>query len=75
METVMTRRGRTLRQGQLTSEEMRMVHGIMEDMEDDGDLGNMELLEPPVNSLPARHHSDRCSLGSRSYCPGEILFK
>lgn len=72
---VTCRHGRTLRQGSLTNDEMRIVHGMMEAMEDDGDMANMEVLPAPVSRHPARGSSDRCKLGSKSYCPGEILFK
>ena len=54
---------------------MRIVHGMMEAMEDDGDMAGMEVLPAPVSRHPARGSSDRCKLGSKSYCPGEILFK
>lgn len=72
---VTCRHGRTLRQGSLTNDEMRIVHGMMEAMEDDGDMAGMEVLPAPVSRHPARGSSDRCKLGSKSYCPGEILFK
>ena len=72
---VTCRHGRTLRQGQLTNDEKRIVHGMMEAMRDDGDMGGMEILPAPVSRHPARGSSDRCRLGSKSYCPGEILFK
>ena len=75
MSRVTCRHGRTLRQGSLTNDEMRIVHGMMEAMEDDGDMDNMEILPAPVSRHPARGSSDRCKLGSKSYCPGEILFK
>ena len=54
---------------------MRIVHGMMEAMEDDGDMDHMDVLPAPVSRHPARGSSDRCKLGSKSYCPGEILFK
>merc|ERR1712032_740960 len=72
---VSCRHGRTLRQGSLTNDEMRIVHGMMEAMEDDGDMDHMDVLPAPVSRHPARGSSDRCKLGSKSYCPGEILFK
>jgi len=75
MSRVTCRHGRTLRQGSLSNDEMRIVHGMMEAMEDDGDMDNMEILPAPVSRHPARGSSDRCKLGSKSYCPGEILFK
>ena len=48
------------------------VHGMMEDLP--GQEG-MEVLQPPVDMFPHRGASDRCNLGSKSYCPGEVLFK
>ena len=68
------RHGRTLRRGQLSQEEMRVVHGLLEHM-DTRDRASMELLQPPVSLHPASRASDRCNLGSKSYCPGEVLFK
>ena len=47
----------------------------MDGMDDDGDMGGMVVPDPPVNTHPARSFSDRCNLGSKSYCPGEVLFK
>ena len=35
----------------------------------------MEVLDPPVDMFPHRGSSDRCKLGSKSYCPGETLFR
>merc|ERR1711936_795300 len=57
------RHGRTMRTGRLSTDEMRIVHGMM------------EVLQPPVDMFPHRGASDRCNLGSKSYCPGEVLFK
>ena len=62
-------------QGRFTTDEMRIVHSIKDGMQDDGDLLGMEVPDPPVNMHPARRNSDRCNLGSKSYCPGEVLFK
>jgi len=64
-----------MRQGRFTTDEMRIVHSIKDGMQDDGDLLGMEVPDPPVNMHPARRNSDRCNLGSKSYCPGEVLFK
>ena len=75
LDYVVARHGRTLRQGNLSQDEMKIVHGMMKELEDDGDISNMQLLDPPVNTKPARKNSERCNIGSRSYCPGEILFK
>ena len=69
------RRGRALGQGSPSAAETRIVHGPVEAMEDAGDMANMEVLPAPVSRHPARGSSDRCKLGSKSYCPGEILFK
>merc|ERR1712154_497507 len=62
---VTCRHGRTLRQGQLTNDEKRIVHGMMEAMRDDVDMGGMEILPAPVSRHPARGSSDRCRLGSK----------
>ena len=72
---VTSRHGHTMRSGRLTNDEMRIVHSLMDGMEDDGDMGGMVMPDPPVNTHPARSFSDRCTLGSKSYCPGEVLFK
>ena len=51
------------------------VNTMMEELEDQEDTGNMEVLSPPENMFPHRGSSDSCKLGSKTYCPGEVLFK
>ena len=51
------------------------VHGMMEDLPEEEDHLTMEMPDPPVDIFPHRSSSDRCKLGSKSYCPGEVLFK
>ena len=72
---VEARHGHTVRQGRLSNDEMRIVHSMLDQMDDDGDMVGMEVLDPPVSVHPSRSSSDRCKLGSKSYCPGEVLFK
>ena len=53
---------------------MRLVHQLFDTIPDDGDMGKMEVLEPPVSGSH-REEAMRCNLGSKSYCPGETLFR
>merc|ERR1740124_672637 len=71
---VQARHGRTLRQGEMSSNEMRLVHQLMDTIANDGDLERMVVLDPPVSGSH-REEAVRCNLGSKSYCPGETLFR
>ena len=53
---------------------MRLVHQLMDTITDDGDMNSLVVLDPPV-SMSHRGVADRCNLGSKSYCPGETLFR
>ena len=53
---------------------MRLVHQLFDTIPDDGDMGKMEVLDPPVSGSH-REEAMRCNLGSKSYCPGETLFR
>ena len=46
----------------------------MDTMPDAKDPNSLVVLEPPV-SMFHREKSTRCNLGSKSYCPGETLFR
>ena len=48
---------------------------MMKELEGQEDTESMEVLSPPENMFPHRGSSDTCSLGSKTYCPGEVLFK
>ena len=48
---------------------------MMKELEGKEDTGSMEVLSPPENMFPHRGSSDTCKLGSKTYCPGEVLFK
>merc|ERR1711892_23441 len=70
------RRGRTLRTGEMTSEEMSLVHSLMSGMASPSlDMSSLVIPPPPVDMMEHRKNSPRCSLGTRNYCPGEILFR
>ena len=87
---VLARNGRTVRQGKMSrlvngfhfvfliffffSDEMRLVHQLMDTITDDGDMDRLVVLDPPV-SMSHRVVAVRCNLGSNSYCPGETLFR
>ena len=51
------------------------VNTMMEELDDQEDTRSMEVLSPPENMFPHRGSSDTCKLGSKTYCPGEVLFK
>ena len=51
------------------------VNTMMEKLEGQDDSRSMEVLSPPENMFPHRGSSDTCKLGSKTYCPGEVLFK
>ena len=51
------------------------VNTMMEELEGKEDTKGMEVLSPPENMFPHRRSSDTCNLGSKTYCPGEVLFK
>jgi hypothetical protein len=53
---------------------MRLVHQLLDTIPDDGDMDKMVVLDPPV-SMSNREVAVRCKLGSKSYCPGETLFR
>merc|ERR1712106_911826 len=72
--SVLARHGRTVRRGEMSSNEMRLVHQLMETIADDGDMERMVVLDPPVSGSH-REEAVRCNLGSKSYCPGETLFR
>ena len=55
-------------------DEMRLVHQLLDTIPDDGDMDRMVVLDPPV-SMSHREAAVRCKLGSKSYCPGETLFR
>jgi len=63
-----------LRQGRMTEQEMRLVHEQMNGISEN-ELATMAVLPPPDSHMLHRESAPRCSLGSRSYCPGEILFR
>ena len=46
-----------------------------EELDDQEDTRSMEVLSPPENMFPHRGSSDTCKLGSKTYCPGEVLFR
>ena len=48
---------------------------MMKELEGEEDTGALEVLSPPENMFPHRGSSDICKLGSKTYCPGEVLFK
>ena len=51
------------------------VNTMMEELDDQEDTRSMEVLSPPENMFPHRGSSDTCKLGSKTYCPGEVLFR
>ena len=63
-----------LNQAVFCSDEMRLVHQLLDTIPDDGDMERMVVLDPPV-SMSHREVAVRCKLGSKSYCPGETLFR
>lgn len=72
---ISARHGRTLRKGEMTPGEMTLVHQLMTTIPDDGDMEDMVVLPPPVERMAPRKNSARCTLGTKSYCPGEVLFR
>ena len=53
---------------------MRLVHQLIGTIPDDGDMSSMVVLEPPI-SMAHSKVATRCNLGSKSFCPGETLFR
>ncbi|XP_023343600.1 uncharacterized protein LOC111713042 [Eurytemora carolleeae] len=67
--------GRTFRGGELSSSEMSELKLMMADIADDGDMSDMKIPLPPQTIMKRREESQRCILGTKEYCPGEILFR